>query len=103
MERYMEHPPLRDMIRMCRYRFLWQKTSDLPEMLTRLGRIVKENNGDHVSCDVFEDATSTLPADHQSPPKKETQTSIISAVKAAGKCRNNSDNENFVHTNHLSK
>ncbi|XP_073321909.1 uncharacterized protein [Pagrus major] len=82
MEKYMEHPPLKDMIRMCRYRFLWQKTIDLPELLTRLGQIVKENNGDHVSCDVFVDATSTLPAD-QSPKQKETQTAIIDAVKAA--------------------
>ncbi|XP_030272195.1 centromere-associated protein E-like [Sparus aurata] len=84
MERYMEHPPLKDMIRMCRYRFLWQKDLEHLELLTRLGQIVKENNGDHVSCDVFKDTTSSLPADHQSPKLKETQTSIISADKAAG-------------------
>ncbi|XP_073321908.1 GTPase IMAP family member 5-like [Pagrus major] len=81
--KYMEHPPLKDMIRMCRYRFLWQKTIDLPELLTRLGQIVKENDGDDVSCDVFVDATSTLPADRQSPPKKGPQTGILGAVKSA--------------------
>ncbi|XP_030272199.1 uncharacterized protein LOC115581332 [Sparus aurata] len=84
MERYTKHPPLKDMIRMCRYRFLWQKDLEHLEMLTRLGQIVKENHGDHVSCDVFKETTSSLPADHQSPKLKETQTSIISAVKAAG-------------------
>ncbi|XP_030272194.1 uncharacterized protein LOC115581329 [Sparus aurata] len=84
MEKYLEHPPLKDMIRMCRFRFLWQKNLEQLEMMTRLGQIVKENNGDHISCDVFKDTTSSLPADHQSPKLKETQTSIISAVKAAG-------------------
>uniref|UniRef100_A0A671UDH9 AIG1-type G domain-containing protein n=2 Tax=Sparus aurata TaxID=8175 RepID=A0A671UDH9_SPAAU len=84
MERYLEDPQIEDMIRMCRYRFLWQKTVDLPELLTRLGQIVKEKNGDRVSCDVFKDTTSSLPADHQSPKLKETQTSIIGADKAAG-------------------
>ncbi|XP_027134187.1 uncharacterized protein LOC109140680 [Larimichthys crocea] len=84
MEKYMEHRPLKDMIRKCHYRFLWQKNLELPELLTRLGQIVKENNGEHVSCDVFEDATSTLPGDHQRPKQQETQTSIMGAVKAAG-------------------
>ncbi|KAM8759467.1 uncharacterized protein AB9X84_007845 isoform 1-T2 [Acanthopagrus schlegelii] len=84
MDKYHQHPPLKEMIRDCHYRFLWQKTVDLPEMMTRLGQIVKENNGDHVSCDVFVDATLTLPADQQSPRKKETQTGILGAVKSAG-------------------
>ncbi|XP_073321470.1 uncharacterized protein [Pagrus major] len=83
MEKYMEVPRIQDMNRMCRYRFLWQKNLEPSELLTRLGQIVKENNGDHVSCDVFEDPTLSLPADHQNPKQKETQTSIIGAVKAA--------------------
>ncbi|XP_073323235.1 GTPase IMAP family member 5-like [Pagrus major] len=81
--KFMEDPQIKDMIRMCRYRFLWQKTIDLPELLTRLGQIVKENNGDHVSCDVFKETTSSLPADHQSPKQKGPQTSVIGAVKSA--------------------
>ncbi|KAA8592881.1 hypothetical protein FQN60_018336, partial [Etheostoma spectabile] len=84
METYMEHPPLKDMIIKCRYRYLKRKGLELPELLTRLGQTAKENNGEHVSCDVFKDTTSTLPADHQSPKQKEKQTPITDAVKAAG-------------------
>ncbi|XP_068559622.1 uncharacterized protein [Cebidichthys violaceus] len=76
--------PLKDLIRMSRNRSLNQKNLQRPELLTRLGQIVKENDGEHVSYDVYEDTTSTLPDDHQSPKQKETQTSITDAVKAAG-------------------
>ncbi|KAL7391443.1 hypothetical protein ABVT39_009279 [Epinephelus coioides] len=76
--------PLKDMIRMCRYRYLKQKNLERPELLTRLGQTAKENYGEHVSCDVFQDATPVLPADHQSLKQKEKQTSITDAVKAAG-------------------
>ncbi|XP_070820801.1 GTPase IMAP family member 5-like [Chaetodon trifascialis] len=48
METYMEQPPLKDMIRRCHYRFLWQKNLELPELLTRLGQIVKEHSGEHL-------------------------------------------------------
>ncbi|KAM6944679.1 GTPase IMAP family member 8-like [Lycodopsis pacificus] len=69
---------------MCRYRYLNQKNLEPPELFTQLGEIVKENDGEHVSYDVYEDTTSTLPGDHQSPKQKETLTSLIGAVKAAG-------------------
>ncbi|XP_054467587.1 uncharacterized protein LOC129101705 isoform X2 [Anoplopoma fimbria] len=76
--------PLKDMIRMSRYRYLWQKNLEHPELLTRLCQTVKENNGEHVSYDVFEDTVSTLPGDHQSPKQKKKQTPITDAVKSAG-------------------
>ncbi|XP_031143325.2 GTPase IMAP family member 8-like [Sander lucioperca] len=81
METYMEHPPLKDLIRKCRYRYLKKKNLDHSELLTRLGQTAKENNGKHVIYEPFEDATSTLPADHQSPKQK---VSIIETVKTAG-------------------
>ena len=86
MERYKEHPQIKDLIRMCRYRYLWQKNLGHSELLTRLSQIVKENDGEHFSCDVFVDSASSLPGDHQSRQQKETRTSIIDAVKSAGKC-----------------
>ncbi|XP_045891666.1 GTPase IMAP family member 8-like [Micropterus dolomieu] len=60
MDKYMEQPPLKDLIRKCRYRYLKQKNLDLTELLTQLDKTVKENNGDHVSCEVFEDAGSII-------------------------------------------
>ncbi|XP_023265536.1 GTPase IMAP family member 8-like [Seriola lalandi dorsalis] len=68
---YTYHPPLKDMIRRCRYRYLWQKNLELSELLTRVGQTAKENNGDHLSCDVFEDEdpglTITLKSEHLKP------------------------------------
>uniref|UniRef100_A0A671U9Y2 AIG1-type G domain-containing protein n=1 Tax=Sparus aurata TaxID=8175 RepID=A0A671U9Y2_SPAAU len=50
MEKYHQHPPLKEMIRDCHYRFLWQKDLEPAELLTRLGQVVKEHDGDHLSC-----------------------------------------------------
>ncbi|KAK9540243.1 hypothetical protein VZT92_002708 [Zoarces viviparus] len=54
---------------MCRYRYLNQKNLELPELLTRLGQTAKENNGELVRCDVFEDEglIMTPKCDHMKP------------------------------------
>ncbi|KAM4616774.1 GTPase IMAP family member 2-like, partial [Polymixia lowei] len=54
MENY-NNPSLQNMIRKCRNRHLKQKNLELSELLTHLGQVVKENNGEHVRCDVLED------------------------------------------------
>ncbi|XP_030272189.1 uncharacterized protein LOC115581327 isoform X1 [Sparus aurata] len=64
MDKYMSNPPLRDMIRKCRSSSLWHR--DRQQLLTLIDTMVKTNNGDHLSCEVFKDVTSDLPAGHQS-------------------------------------
>ncbi|XP_067429534.1 GTPase IMAP family member 8-like [Thunnus thynnus] len=71
MENYMNHPPLKEMIRMCRYRYLKRKDLELPELLTRLGQTAQENNREHLSCEAFDDEdaglTMTLKSEHIKP------------------------------------
>ncbi|XP_059183521.1 GTPase IMAP family member 7-like [Centropristis striata] len=57
--------PLKDLIRMCRYRYLKLRNLERSELLTRLGQTVKENNGKHASCDVYQDAASGLARDQE--------------------------------------
>ncbi|XP_013126382.2 GTPase IMAP family member 8 [Oreochromis niloticus] len=59
-ENCVTHPPLKDMIRLCRYRYLWQKNFERSELLTRLVQTAKEINEDHLSCDVVEDEDGGL-------------------------------------------
>ncbi|XP_030273884.1 GTPase IMAP family member 2-like, partial [Sparus aurata] len=62
MEKYMSNPSLIYMIRKCRSSSVWHR--DCQQLLTLIDKMVKENNGDHLSCEVFKDVTSLLPAGH---------------------------------------
>ena len=89
---YMEHPPLKAMIRTCQYRYLKLENLDRLELLTRLGQVVKENRGEHVSCDVFEGPSSSAATAPQSL-KPDKRKSSVGAVQDAGKYRTISDPE----------
>ncbi|KAG7231301.1 hypothetical protein INR49_012139 [Caranx melampygus] len=60
IENYKHHLVFGDMIRKCKHGFLEQKNIEHEELLTRLSQIVKENNGQHLHCDLFEDQDSGL-------------------------------------------
>ncbi|XP_051251057.1 GTPase IMAP family member 8-like isoform X2 [Dicentrarchus labrax] len=81
-KKHMEHPPVKDLITMCRYRHLKLKNLERSELLTRLGQTVKENNGECVSCDVFEEAAVALSSEHRSLKQQETTCSDLDPVGA---------------------
>ncbi|XP_015260543.1 PREDICTED: GTPase IMAP family member 5-like, partial [Cyprinodon variegatus] len=51
-EAWLDHPPLKQMIKLCRYRYVLQKNLDLQELFVRCRQILRENDGKHVICDL---------------------------------------------------
>ncbi|XP_044190411.1 GTPase IMAP family member 5-like [Thunnus albacares] len=88
MEEYMKHPQLGDLIRKCRSKLFWQKNIEHSELLRIMDQIVKESDGDHVSCDIFKEATSVLPSSHGNLKQEETSGINLDAFRAAGGFRN---------------
>ncbi|KAL3975525.1 dystrophin [Sarotherodon galilaeus] len=84
MEDFMKSSIFKDMIKKCNYRYLKRSDIELPELLRNMTKIVKDNNGEHVSYDVYEVPSQTFPEDYQSPKQKETKTSLMGVVKSAG-------------------
>ncbi|XP_077947520.1 GTPase IMAP family member 8-like [Gasterosteus aculeatus] len=75
--------PLKDMIEMCRYRYLNQKNLKRPELFTRLGQTVKENNGELVRCDKFEQkGLIVTPKSDQMKPSLNREAGKTSAARA---------------------
>ncbi|XP_067376447.1 uncharacterized protein [Channa argus] len=56
------HPQLENFMRKCKHKLLWHKNLKHQKLLTFMGLIVKENDGDHVDCEVFRDPKSDLPS-----------------------------------------
>ncbi|XP_051806966.1 GTPase IMAP family member 8-like [Acanthochromis polyacanthus] len=59
-ENFMKNPSFRDLIRECRYRYLYQKNLERSELLTHLSQIIKENSREDLSGEQSEDAGLTM-------------------------------------------
>ncbi|XP_051807059.1 GTPase IMAP family member 8-like [Acanthochromis polyacanthus] len=66
------YPPFKDIVRQCHFRSLEMKDVELSDLLTRVGRLVTRNNGEHLRCDVLKKANyATLTSGRQIQTKTE--------------------------------
>ncbi|XP_030611078.1 uncharacterized protein LOC115798382 [Archocentrus centrarchus] len=77
-ENYLQHPPLAEMINKCKDHLVWQKNLERRQLLKAMGKIVKQSNEEHVSCDVSNESASDLPSGQQS--LKQAVTTIAKIV-----------------------
>ncbi|XP_070975743.1 uncharacterized protein [Oncorhynchus clarkii lewisi] len=71
-----EDHPLNQMVRACRGR---QHLSDRTQLIADVDKIVKENGGDYLTCDVFEDATSDMVKGKEEKHRSKTDWSLKSS------------------------
>ncbi|XP_033182039.1 uncharacterized protein LOC113150522 [Anabas testudineus] len=86
--KYLQHHLLGDIMRKCRHKMLWKKNLERPELLKIMDQIVEENDGDHVSCDVFEDVKSDLSSGHESLKEEGAASVKVDPVEPVGKFKN---------------
>ncbi|XP_076003624.1 uncharacterized protein LOC142996557 [Genypterus blacodes] len=79
---YTPHPPMKELIKECSYRYLKLENLERPELLTRLGQIVKENHGEHVSCEMLKDTSPAPPSNYQNLTQLQTSSRHFDAIKA---------------------
>ncbi|XP_050930817.1 GTPase IMAP family member 8 isoform X9 [Lates calcarifer] len=85
MEKHEPDQTLKDMMRTCRYRYLKQENLERPELLTRLGQTAKENNREHLSCDIFKDEDGGLTMKTKSEHIKPSLNLVLCGRRGAGK------------------
>lgn len=56
---------LRDTVGKCRATLLWEENLLQQQLLSTMGSIVKENNGDYLSLDIYKEPTSGILSEHQ--------------------------------------
>ncbi|KAF3695314.1 GTPase IMAP family member 8 Immune-associated nucleotide-binding protein 9 [Channa argus] len=84
-ENYMNHQPLQDLIKLCRYKYLKKKNLELRELFSHLSQILKENFTEYQSCDVFDDGDLGLIMRPKPEPIKPTLNLVLCGRRGSGK------------------
>lgn len=82
---------LRDTIEKCGAKLLWEENLLQQQLLSAMGSIVKKNNGDYLSLDIYKEPTSGILSEHQAR-RKLNQGGLVgeslNPVKVTGKYKN---------------